>query len=68
MELLDDWRMKTSQIQRIEGELARWLARTPYILLLSHPGINVISAAELAGEMGPIENDALNRAIRGRAC
>ena len=67
VELLDDWRTKTSQIQRVEGELARWLVRTPYILLLSHPGINVISAAELAGEMGPIENYAHDRAIRGRA-
>ena len=65
--LLDDWRLKTAQIQQILRDVASLLVRTPYILTLSHPGINVISAAELAGEMGPIEHDAHNRAIRGRA-
>ena len=65
--LLDDWRLKTAQIQQIERDVASLLVRTPYILTLSHPGINVISAAELAGEMGPIEHYAHDRAIRGRA-
>jgi transposase len=37
------------------------------VLLLSHPGINVVSAAELAGEMGPIANYAGPRSITGRA-
>jgi hypothetical protein len=41
--------------------------KTPYILLLSHPGINVISAGDLAGEMGPIEYYAHANAIKGRA-
>ena len=65
--LLDDWRMKTAQIKQVERDVASLLVRTPYILTLSHPGINVISAAELAGEMGPIEYYASDRAIKGRA-
>ena len=32
------------------------LSQTPYVLLLSVPGINVVSAAEFAGEMGPIKH------------
>ena len=43
------------------------LSQTPYVLLLSIPGINVVSAAEFAGEMGPIEHYAKPRAITGRA-
>jgi hypothetical protein len=43
------------------------LASTPYVLLLSFPGINVVSAAEFAGEMGPITHYANARAITGRA-
>jgi len=65
--LLEDWETKQRQITALEGELAGLLAQTPYILLLSHPGINVISAAELAGEMGPIEHYASANAISGRA-
>src|SRR5258706_862311 len=34
---------------------------------MSIPGINVVSAAEFAGEMGPIENYPSDRAITGRA-
>jgi transposase len=63
----DDRSAKTGQIAALERDLARPLARTPYVLLLSAPGINVISAAELAGEMGPIEHYANARAITGRA-
>ena len=51
----------------LEQDLAEILVKTPYILLLSHPGINVVSAAELAGEMGPIEHYAHAQAITGRA-
>ena len=65
--LLDDWRLKTAQIRQVERDCASLLVKTPYILLLSHPGIHVISAAELAGEMGPIEHYASDRAIKGRA-
>lgn len=66
-ELLIDWHQKTQQIQSIEQELASLLAQTPWILLLSHPGINVVSAAEVAGETGPIEHYASAKAITGRA-
>lgn len=65
--LLDDWTTKRLQIQALEKDLASLLAKTPYVLLLSHPGINVVSAAELAGEMGPIEHYASPKAINGRA-
>jgi hypothetical protein len=41
--------------------------KTPYLLLLSHPGINVVSASDVAGEMGPIEHYAHAKAISGRA-
>ena len=65
--LYDDWLVKTEQIAQLERDLAAILVKTPYILLLSHPGINVVSAAELAGETGPIEHYAHARAITGRA-
>lgn len=55
------------QIARVERELARCLVRTPYVLLLAIPGINVTSAAELAGELGPISSYAGARQITGRA-
>ncbi len=62
-----DRRGKTQEIRRLESEIAAALARTPYILLLSFPGINVVSAADFAGEMGPIANYANARCITGRA-
>jgi len=65
--LHDDWQAKTQQIARLEQELAEILVQTPYVLLLSHPGINVVSASELGGEMGPIEHYAHAKAITGRA-
>ena len=54
-------------IRAIESELAEPLSQTPYMLLLGIPGINVVSAAEFAGEMGPIEHYVKARAITGRA-
>jgi transposase len=65
--LYDDRLRKSQEIQGLERELAGRLARTPYILLLSFPGINVVSAADFAGEMGPIEHYANAKAITGRA-
>jgi transposase len=65
--LYEDWQTKTRQIERVEQELAGILVKTPYLLLLSHPGINVVTASELAGEMGPIEHYAHAKAISGRA-
>jgi hypothetical protein len=46
--------------------MAEILVKTPYLLLLSHPGINVVSAGDLAGELGPIEHYAHPKAITGR--
>jgi transposase len=66
-ELDADQLAKARSIRAIESELAEPLAGTPYVLLLSIAGINVVSAAEFAGEMGPIERYAKARAITGRA-
>jgi len=55
------------QIVAAEQEMAGFLVKTPYVLLLSVTGINVVSAARLAGEAGPIEHYATARAINGRA-
>ena len=41
--------------------------QTPYVRLLAIPGINVVSAAELAGEMGPMARYANANAITGRS-
>jgi transposase len=65
--LYDDRQQKSQEIQALEREIAGRLAQTPYILLLSFPGINVVSAADFAGEMGPIEHYANAKAITGRA-
>jgi len=67
MSQLDDWTQKTQQIHAIERELAGIFVKTPYVLLLPHPGINVVTAAELGGEMGPLKNYASARAVCGRA-
>lgn len=67
LDLEDDRSRKSLEIQALERDLAGRLARTPYVLLLSFPGVNVVSAAEFAGEMGPIEHYANARCITGRA-
>jgi transposase len=65
---LDDDRLeKTRKIQALEPTLAHYIVRTPYVLLLVIPGINVVSTADLAGELGPMENYANPNAITGRA-
>ena len=58
---------KARQILLLEGQIAQQLAATPYVLLLSIPGLNVVSVGEFAGEAGPIENYASSRCITGRA-
>jgi len=65
--LEEDRHRKTLEIQALEREIAHRLARTPYVLLLSFPGVNVVSAADFAGEMGPIANYLTAKAITGRA-
>jgi transposase len=65
---LDDDRLaKTQQILELERELAHLIVRTPYALLLAVPGINIVTIADLAGELGPIELYANANAITGRA-
>ena len=51
IELEADRLAKLRSIRSIESELAGPLSKTPYVLLLGIPGINVVSAAEFAGEM-----------------
>ena len=63
----DDLVQKAREIQVIERDIAAALVRTPYVLLLSFPGVNVVSAADFAGEAGPIEHYASARNITGRA-
>ena len=65
--LSDDRLQKSQEILRLERDIAARLVRTPYVLLLSFPGINVVSAADYAGEMGPITDYANHRCITGRA-
>ncbi len=65
--LYEDRQRKTLEIQTLEREIAGRLMQTPYALLLSFPGVNVVSAADFAGEMGPIEHYANPKAITGRA-
>jgi transposase len=62
-----DRQQKTLEIHGLERELAGRLSQTPYLLLLSFPGVNVVSAADFAGEAGPIEHYANAKCITGRA-
>jgi transposase len=65
---LDDDRIdKNRLISRVELDLAGLLTCTPYVLLMAIPGINVVSAADLAGEAGPIAHYANPNALTGRA-
>jgi len=63
----DDRQAKQRQIQALERDIASLLVRTPYVLLLSIPGIHVVSAADFAAECGPIRNYANANHITGRA-
>ena len=60
------YRQFQQHILTSERELARYLMQIPYIRLMAIPGINVVSAAELAGELGPIARYANANAITGR--
>ena len=55
------------KISILERQLASDLVRTRHVRLLAIPGINAVSAAELAGEMGPIKGYANANAITGRS-
>jgi transposase len=64
---LDDRLAKARQIKDLERQLAGLIAATPYALLLAVPGVNVVSVADLAGELGPMELHRDAGAITGRA-
>jgi transposase len=65
---LDDDRLhKTQQILELERTLAQLVVHTPYALLLVIPGINIVTIADLAGELGPIHFYRDAAAITGRA-
>jgi transposase len=65
---LDDERSaRLQRITTLEQKMAGLLVRTPYVVLLSIPGIGIVTAGEFAGEMGPIRNYASDQAITGRA-
>jgi transposase len=66
-DLEHDRTSKLRQIARTEREMARRLVRTPYVVLLAIPGINVVSLADAAGELGPISSYAGARQMTGRA-
>jgi transposase len=63
----DERRARLRAIRALESDLASLLVRTPDAPLLSFPGINVVTAAEFAGAMGPIANAPRDNAITGRA-
>lgn len=63
----DDRLAKGEHIRRLEQQCAAQLVRTPYVLLLALPGINLVGAADLAGELGPILHYANANRITGRA-
>jgi transposase len=65
--LEDDRSAKCKQIKDLERQLAGLIVQTPSTLLLAIPGINVVTVADLAGEMGPIELYRDANAITGRA-
>ena len=66
-QLEHDHLAQRTRIQDAERRIAHLLVDMPYVLLLSVPGIHVVSAAELAGEMGPISHYAAASHITGRA-
>jgi len=64
---LDEDRLqKTQQILDLERSLAHLVVRTPYALLLVIPGVNIVTIADLAGELGPMELYLNSNAITGR--
>jgi len=55
------------KISTLEQQIAGDLVKTPYVRLLAMPGINVVLAGDLSGEMGPINRYANANAITGRS-
>jgi len=57
----------TRSILRYERGMLSYLVQTPYVLLLSIAGINVVSASGYGSEAGPITNYLKPSHINGRA-
>jgi transposase len=55
------------RIDALERDIAADLVQTPYVRLVAIVGIHVVSAADFAGEMGPIAHYANANAITGRS-
>jgi transposase len=66
-DLVHDLQAKRHQIAAAEVALVRPLVATPHLVILSMPGVNVVTAAEWTGELGPLAAYASARAITGRA-
>lgn len=66
-DLITDYHAKRRPIAALEVTLAGLLIETPYLVLLSLPGLNVVTAADFAAEAGPITAYAKARMITGRA-
>lgn len=66
-DLYDLFQSIEKTIMRLEAEIAGDFVKTPYVRLMAIPGINVVSAADFAGEMGPISHYANANAITGRS-
>jgi transposase len=58
---------KTLEIRAFDIDLAQLLCRTPYVLMLSCPGLNVPTVADIAAELGPIRHYASAKSLTGRA-
>lgn len=54
-------------ILRYERSLATYLVQTPFVLLLSIPGVNVVSASGYGSEVGPITQYLKPSHLNGRA-
>jgi transposase len=67
LELDADRRDQLARVAAAEGEMVRYLVETEYLVLLSIPGVNVVTAGDLAAEAGPIAGYASARALTGRA-
>jgi transposase len=57
----------TRDITRYERQLTGYLVQTPFVLLLSIPGVNVVSASGYGSEAGPITNYIKPSHLNGRA-
>jgi len=55
------------QILAYEGSLADGLVETPFVLLLSIPGLNVVCTSGYGAELGPTDHYIHPRKITGRA-